>query len=231
MRDGFREPNSIRAHLERDSRVQVRAFLNPWLSADHSKVWLMDDQVVFVGGMNFGREYRYEWPDLMVELRGPVVDQLAADFRLAWSHAGLAGDLGRVVEGQGAGEGLGDALQPRSRLAVDHAVEARPGVDPKRPALRVAGQDAVLPLRDVQLVPEFFDQHHGALADIFQGSELGIPACRPVLLHPFDESEGIFIREKASSAAFFDLPHSRIIPPASDILLLISERYLLFSPE
>ncbi len=94
MRDGFREPASIRSYLERGSAVKVRSYLNPWLSADHSKVWLVDDAVAFVGGMNVGREYRYEWHDLMVELRGPVVDQLAGDFRLAWAHAGPAGDLG-----------------------------------------------------------------------------------------------------------------------------------------
>ncbi len=43
--------------------------------------------------MNFGREYRYEWHDLMVELEGPVVSSFEDRFRLDWAHAGLWGDL------------------------------------------------------------------------------------------------------------------------------------------
>jgi cardiolipin synthase len=90
---GFTPPKSIRAYLQRDSRVKVRAALNPWLSSDHSKVFLIDGRFAYVGGMNIGREYRFEWHDMMVELEGPIVGKLQRDFGRAWAHASLLGDL------------------------------------------------------------------------------------------------------------------------------------------
>ena len=36
--------------------------------------------------MNIGREYRYVWHDLMIELRGPVVDELSNEFNKAWAE-------------------------------------------------------------------------------------------------------------------------------------------------
>ena len=96
--EDFVTPNSIYSYLGRDSNVRVRPFLNPWLSADHSKVFLVDGTQAWLGGMNLGREYRYEWHDLMVELRGPVVASLEDEFRREWAHAGLLGDLGYFAE-------------------------------------------------------------------------------------------------------------------------------------
>jgi cardiolipin synthase len=52
--------------------------------------------------MNIGREYRYEWHDAMVEMKGPVVASYENEFRKDWAHAGLLGDLayvGRVLSG------------------------------------------------------------------------------------------------------------------------------------
>jgi len=51
-------------------RSPSRSYLNTWLTADHCKVFIIDDQVAYIGGMNFGREYRYEWHDMMVEIEG-----------------------------------------------------------------------------------------------------------------------------------------------------------------
>ena len=92
-------PLSMWRYLERGSRVAARAFLNPWLSSDHSKVLVFDRRFAHLGGMNIGREYRYEWHDMMVELEGPVVGHLAADFERAWAHASLLGDLAYVSVG------------------------------------------------------------------------------------------------------------------------------------
>ena len=47
--------------------------------------------------MNIGREYRYDWHDLMMEIRGPMVDIIDREFHLAWGHAGPLGDLGYLV--------------------------------------------------------------------------------------------------------------------------------------
>lgn len=91
--DNFEPPRSIISYLREDSKVRVRTFLNPWFSSDHSKVFLVDGNYAWLGGMNFGREYQYEWHDLMVEVRGPVVDSLEAEFERIWAHAGAGGDL------------------------------------------------------------------------------------------------------------------------------------------
>src|SRR5262249_16162346 len=86
--EDFIAPASILSYVPEDPNGQVRPFLNPWLSSDHSKVLLVDGIYAWLGGMNLGREYRYEWHDLMVELSGPVVTSLETEFRHAWAHAG-----------------------------------------------------------------------------------------------------------------------------------------------
>ena len=37
---------------------------------DHSKVYVIDDQLLLLTGMNIADEYRYEWHDYLVEMRG-----------------------------------------------------------------------------------------------------------------------------------------------------------------
>lgn len=92
--EGFAGPVSVRNFLESDSQVDVRQASNPWLSGDHVKTAIIDERIAFTGGMNIAREYRYDWHDLMVELRGPVVDTLQREFDKAWTHAGFFGDFG-----------------------------------------------------------------------------------------------------------------------------------------
>lgn len=95
--DHYRPPASVRRFLEADSRVAVRQKANPWFTGDHVKSTVVDQRLAFVGGMNIGREYRYDWHDLMLELRGPVVDEIAREFDIAWGHAGPLGDLGYLI--------------------------------------------------------------------------------------------------------------------------------------
>lgn len=96
-------PWSIVHYLEHGSAVRVRSVSNPWLAGDHTKSIIVDGRVAFVGGMNIGREYRYDWHDLMVEVEGPVVGQISEDFERAWVAAGMFGDLRRLFHGR-AGE-------------------------------------------------------------------------------------------------------------------------------
>lgn len=91
--ENFVPPASIIPYLRSNSNVQVHKFLNPWFSSDHEKVFLFDGTTAFCGGMNFGREYRYEWHDMMFELHGPVVGSLEEEFRRKWAHAGALGDV------------------------------------------------------------------------------------------------------------------------------------------
>ena len=88
-----RAPVSIFSYLENDSRVNVKSISNFLLTGDHSKSIVVDEHIGFIGGMNIGREYRYDWHDMMVELEGPVVDILREDFYKAWIHERFLGDL------------------------------------------------------------------------------------------------------------------------------------------
>jgi len=92
---GQERDRSIDAYLTQDSKVRVRMLSNPWLTGDHTKSIIIDEHTAFIGGMNIGREYRYEWHDLMVELTGPVVDTLRTDFHKTWTQQTFLGDLRR----------------------------------------------------------------------------------------------------------------------------------------
>jgi cardiolipin synthase len=95
----FEAPTSIKRFLKRDSGIRVRMSPNIWLAGDHSKTIVIDDQLAFLGGMNIGREYRYDWHDLMVELRGPIVKKLQRDFDTSWARSGLLGDFAVQING------------------------------------------------------------------------------------------------------------------------------------
>ena len=98
MPDGFVPPRKISAYLRDGSSVKVRPQLNPGLTADHSKVFLVDRRYAYIGGMNVGREYRYEWHDLMAEVEGPVVASLQKQFDKKWAQTSLWGDCALAVE-------------------------------------------------------------------------------------------------------------------------------------
>lgn len=97
-------PKSIRDYFHRDSKVRMRFQKNLWLNLDHTKTILVDRKTVFIGGMNIGREYRYDWHDLMMEVEGPVVNTLQDDFYAAWAYAGFLGDFGYALRRRGAND-------------------------------------------------------------------------------------------------------------------------------
>ncbi|MDH5456038.1 MAG: phosphatidylserine/phosphatidylglycerophosphate/cardiolipin synthase family protein [Gammaproteobacteria bacterium] len=94
--DGHDHPLSMKRYLERQSDVNVRQVTNPWLTSDHTKTTIIDRKIAFVGGMNIGREYRYDWHDMMMEVTGPVVDRLQFESEKAWSRSGPLGDFANV---------------------------------------------------------------------------------------------------------------------------------------
>lgn len=93
MPENYQPPAKIIRYLESDSDIDVRTVMNPWLTGDHTKTILIDNRIAFLGGMNFGREYRYDWHDLMVELHGPVVDEIQTNFEKAWRLQAFLGDI------------------------------------------------------------------------------------------------------------------------------------------
>ncbi|HSU55486.1 MAG TPA: phosphatidylserine/phosphatidylglycerophosphate/cardiolipin synthase family protein [Candidatus Dormibacteraeota bacterium] len=103
--EDFVAPASILTYLREDSLVHVHPFLNPWFSVDHTKVYLVDGNRAWLGGMNLGREYRYEWHDLMVQVEGPVVNSLEKEFRREWAHEGPWGDLAYAASLLGGADG------------------------------------------------------------------------------------------------------------------------------
>lgn len=98
MPGGFTPPSSIKDYLRSGSRVEVRPQPNPGFTVDHSKVYLIDGRYAYVGGMNLGREYRYEWHDLMAEIQGPVVASFQRQFDKKWAQVGPWGDCGLAAE-------------------------------------------------------------------------------------------------------------------------------------
>jgi cardiolipin synthase len=90
---GYHAPLSIADYLREESKVTVRIQANPLLAGDHTKSIVIDGERAFLGGMNVGREYRHEWHDMMVDLRGPVVAGIRGDFENTWNRASLFGDV------------------------------------------------------------------------------------------------------------------------------------------
>jgi cardiolipin synthase len=114
--------SSITRYLEQDSGVQVRSVANIWFAGDHTKTILIDTEVAFLGGMNIGREYRYDWHDLMVEIEGPIVTDIGNHFLKAWAASGFLGDLQQLVHRK--------RLQPATAGAADYPLRllrTRPG--------------------------------------------------------------------------------------------------------
>lgn len=95
--EGYRGPNSIKRYLRKNSEISVRIQPNPWLTGDHTKAITVDDKTAYVGGMNIGREYRYDWHDMMMKIEGPVVQELTRDFDKAWAKSGFFRELGSLA--------------------------------------------------------------------------------------------------------------------------------------
>lgn len=90
-------PGDMVRYLKKDSAIKARRVGNPWLTGDHVKLSIVDRERAFVGGMNYGAEYRYHWHDLMVEVQGPIVWRLQKEFDKAWAHAGPGGDFAYLI--------------------------------------------------------------------------------------------------------------------------------------
>jgi len=116
MPKGHVGPLSIADHLRQDSTIKVRNRANPYMYiGDHTKSTIVDGRTAFVGGMNIGREYRYEWHDLMMEVTGPIVDQLQHDSDKAWARASIFGDAANLVA----------ILRGKKHRADDHGYPVR----------------------------------------------------------------------------------------------------------
>jgi cardiolipin synthase len=91
--EDFEAPIAITRYMKDDSNIEVRSLTNPWFTGDHTKTTIIDSKLAFIGGMNIGREYRWEWHDLMLEVTGPVVNAIEYEFDSTWAHAAILGDF------------------------------------------------------------------------------------------------------------------------------------------
>jgi len=98
MPKGFQPPEDIHAYLTANSTIEVRRISNIFLTSTHTKIITIGTSRAFTGGMNIGREYRYDWHDLMAELRGPVVGELREAFERTHSLTQFAGDFRRISQ-------------------------------------------------------------------------------------------------------------------------------------
>jgi cardiolipin synthase len=89
--------DNIPEYLCKGSDIRLRVIPNIWLSGNHCKTMIFDRKMAFVGGMNIGREYRYEWHDMMVQLEGSAVRDLLNNFEDTWKFSGWGGDLATVL--------------------------------------------------------------------------------------------------------------------------------------
>jgi cardiolipin synthase len=53
------------------------------LHRNHKKMVIIDERIAFVGGINIS-DHNYAWHDFMVKIEGPLVRDLARDFRSTW---------------------------------------------------------------------------------------------------------------------------------------------------
>ena len=111
----YRGPLSMEQYMERGSKVKFRSRAIPWTAGDHTKTTIIDQKLAFIGGMNVGREYRYEWHDLMMEVTGPVVDHLQYDTNKAWAKASVFGDVASAFA----------MLAGEKKVAEDHGYPVR----------------------------------------------------------------------------------------------------------
>jgi cardiolipin synthase len=90
---GYTPPADMLAYLKRGSKVDAHRLHNPFLTSTHTKIIAIGPSHAFTGGMNIGREYRYDWHDMMAELRGPVVGELRREVQRSFKRTRLGSDF------------------------------------------------------------------------------------------------------------------------------------------
>lgn len=71
--------------------------IGPWpdrlVRRNHKKIVLVDDRVVYLGGINFS-DHNFEWHDMMIRIEDPRLGALVADdFRASWNGRSRTADI------------------------------------------------------------------------------------------------------------------------------------------
>jgi cardiolipin synthase len=88
---------NLARYLCQGSGIRLRISPNIWLSGNHVKCIVFDRKTAFIGGMNIGREYRYDWHDMMMRVEGDAVHELMQEFERKWKHSGWGGDFNLLL--------------------------------------------------------------------------------------------------------------------------------------
>ena len=126
MPEDYEAPVAITHYLKNESEVKVRDLTNPWTAGDHTKTTIIDSDHAYIGGMNIGREYRWEWHDMMMRVEGSIVDYIEEEFDRTWAQGAVLGDFVMT------GHFMGNRLPPSEK--IEH---------PIRPILTLPRRSAV----------------------------------------------------------------------------------------
>lgn len=92
MMHGKNDRDVLRVML--DHGIPVRFYkqrvLGSLKNITHRKLYLMDGNRGFTGGMNIGDEYAFNWHDLLVDAAGPVARDMHRVFSQDWNVSGTA---------------------------------------------------------------------------------------------------------------------------------------------
>ena len=113
-----RTKKSFWASLE-TAGAQVRCYNPPqlgnplrWISRDHRKVLVVDENIAFTGGLCIGHDWMGDaargippWRDTAIEIRGPAVAHVQAAFEDSWEAAGAALPKGDDLPPAASGSG------------------------------------------------------------------------------------------------------------------------------
>lgn len=121
---------------------------------DHAKIYIIDDRVLLLTGMNIADEYRLDWHDFLVEVRSPAVVQ-------AYLSGGGRTDSLTLVMNQDKKSGIRPVLRgllqsARRSIVLEHAYLSDPEV------LNILSKKSHAGVRVTIILPSRQDSHHYA---------------------------------------------------------------------
>lgn len=133
--DGLRQAGAAVLAYNPLSPLERRFRLAKLSRRDHRKVLIVDHRVAYTGGLNIGDEWcdneeRPGWRDEVVELQGPVIDQLSEAFIDSWSEQAEPDSPLRLLQAATSNEGKSE------RQGVPIAVLTQSGYRQRRQAVR-----------------------------------------------------------------------------------------------
>lgn len=121
---------------------------------DHAKVYTIDDRVLLLTGMNIADEYRFDWHDLLIQVRSPALVQ-------AYLSGGGRTDSLTLVMNQDSRSGIRPALRKflqsaKRSIVLEHAYLSDPEV------LQILARKSHTGVRITIILPAHPDSHHYA---------------------------------------------------------------------